>query len=121
MAKADMSMTGGWDRMTANPRYRTLFVGAGAAMRCGVGQFTRRLAETIETLSPGATTTLTLTRQNGTLAEIWHATGSAENIVCNFPIVAWKRVILLPLLALAVARLRGRRVILIQHEWTGLH
>ena len=26
-----------------------------------------------------------------------------------------------PLLALAMARLRGRRVILIQHEWAGLH
>ena len=29
--------------------------------------------------------------------------------------------IVLPLLALAMARLRGRRVILIQHEWAGLH
>jgi glycosyltransferase involved in cell wall biosynthesis len=35
--------------------------------------------------------------------------------------VAWKRVIFRPLLALVIARLRGRRVILIQHEWTGLH
>jgi glycosyltransferase involved in cell wall biosynthesis len=42
-------------------------------------------------------------------------------VVCNFPLVAWKRVILRPLLALAMARLRGRRVILIQHEWGGLH
>ena len=42
-------------------------------------------------------------------------------MVCNFPIVAWKRVIFRPLLALAMARLRRRRVILIQHEWAGLH
>ena len=42
-------------------------------------------------------------------------------MVCNFPIVAWKRVILRPLLALAIARLRRRRVVLIQHEWGGLH
>ena len=47
--------------------------------------------------------------------------GSARNVVCNFPIVAWKRVMFRPLLALAIARLRGRRVILIQHEWAGLH
>ena len=47
--------------------------------------------------------------------------GSARNVVCNFPIVAWKRVISRPLLALAMARLRGRRVVLIQHEWGGLH
>ena len=42
-------------------------------------------------------------------------------MVCNFPIVAWKRVMFRPLLALAIARLRGRRVVLIQHEWAGLH
>src|SRR5262249_40467950 len=34
---------------------------------------------------------------------------------------AWKRVIFAPLLALLFARLRGRRVVLIQHEWGGLH
>ena len=91
-------------------------------MQCGVGQFTRRLAETIEKLSPGSTTTLTLTRDDGTLAgDLARDRHPRENIVCNFPIVAWKRVILLPLLALAMARLRGRRVILIQHEWAGLH
>jgi glycosyltransferase involved in cell wall biosynthesis len=121
MANADISMTGRRDRMTAKPRYRTLFLGAGAAMQCGVGQFTRRLGETIEKLSPGSATTLTLTREDGTLADIWRATGTAQNIVCNLPIVAWKHVILLPLLALAFARLRGRRIILLQHEWAGLH
>jgi len=114
-------MTGRSDRMTATPRYQVLLLGAGEAMQCGVGQFTRLLGETIETLSPGSTTTLTLTHEDGTLADIWHATGTAQNIVCNFPIVAWKRVILLPLLALAIAKLRGRRIILIQHEWAGLH
>src|SRR5437667_12800770 len=109
MSNATISITGRRDSMSATPRYQALFRGAGAAMQCGVWQFTRRLGETIETLSPGSTTTLTLTREDGTLADIWLATGTAHNIVCNFPIVAWKRVILLPLLALAIARLRGRR------------
>ena len=62
-----------------------------------------------------------VTREDGTLADIWQATGTAQTVVCNFPIVAWKRLILLPVLALAMARLRGRRVILVQHEWSGLH
>ncbi len=114
-------MTGRSDSMTTKPRYRTLFLGAGGRMQCGVGQFTRRLSETVEKLNPGATTTLALTGEQGTLADIWRATGSAQNIVCNFPIVAWKRVIVRPLLALAIARVRGRRVILLQHEWAGLH
>jgi hypothetical protein len=108
-------------RMAAEPACQTLFIGAGLQMHCGVGQFTRLLSEAIARLEPGGCTTLTLTRSEGTLAEIWRATGSARNVVCNFPIVAWKRVIFRPLLALALARLRGRRVVLILHEWARLH
>jgi glycosyltransferase involved in cell wall biosynthesis len=107
--------------MTSDPAYQALFLGAGPQMQCGVGQFTRRLGETIEKLDPGSCATLTLTRSEGSAADIWRAAGSARSVVCNFPIVAWKRVIFRPLLALAVARFRGRRVILIQHEWAGLH
>ena len=107
--------------MTSEPAYQALFLGAGPQMQCGVGQFTRLLYEAIEKLGPGSCTTLTLTRSEGSAAEIWRAVGSARTVVCNFPIVAWKRVMFRPLLALAVARLRGRRVILMQHEWGGLH
>ena len=107
--------------MTSEPAYQALFLGAGPQMHCGVGQFTRLLGDAIERLDPGTCTTITLTRSEGSLAEIWRAVESARNVVCNFPIVAWKRVIFRPLLALVIARLRGRRVILIQHEWTGLH
>jgi glycosyltransferase involved in cell wall biosynthesis len=107
--------------MTSEPAYQTLFLGAGSQMQCGVGQSTRLLGETVEKLNPGSSTTLTLTRAEGSIADIWRAVGSARSVVCNFPIVAWKRVIFRPLLALAIARLRQRRVVLIQHEWSGLH
>lgn len=90
-------------------------------MRCGIGQFTRLLYQAIERLDPGSSAALTLTRSGGSIAEIWRAVGSAQSVVCNFPIVAWKRVILRPLLALAFARLRRRRVVLVQHEWASLH
>ena len=100
---------------------RALILGAGPQMQCGVGQFTLRLAETLEKLEPGSTAALTLSQTEGSFGETWRAVGSARNVVCNFPIVAWKRVILKPLLALLFARLRGRRVILIQHEWGSLH
>jgi glycosyltransferase involved in cell wall biosynthesis len=100
---------------------RVLILDAGPQMQCGVGQFTLRLAETLEKLAPGSRAALTLSRTEGSPAEIWRAVGLARNVVCNFPIVAWKRVILPPLLALLFARLRGRRVILVQHEWEGLH
>src|SRR6267143_1931407 len=107
--------------MTGETRYRALFLGAGPQMHCGVGEFTRLLQETIEKLEPGTSATLTLTRTKGSLADIWRAVGSARSVVCNFPIVAWKRVIFAPLLAMALARLRRRKIVLIQHEWGGLH
>jgi len=107
--------------MTRETRYQALFLGAGPQMQCGVGQFTRLLYETIEKLAPGSCTTLTLTRSEGSVADIRQAVGSARSVVCNFPIVAWKRVIFRPLLALAIARLQRRRVVLIQHEWASLH
>src|ERR1700760_2230385 len=107
--------------MTSEPATQALFLSAGPHMTCGVGQFTRLLQETIEKLDPGSCTSLTLTRSEGTVGEIWRATGSARSVVCNFPIVAWKRVIFRPLLGLAIARLRRRRVVLIQHEWASLH
>lgn len=107
--------------MTSKPQYRALFLGAGDEMQCGVGQFTRLLDETIEKIDPGSNTTLTLTRGRGSFRDIWRAVGSAQSVVCNFPIVAWKRVIFRPLLVLAMARLRRRKTVLIQHEWGGLH
>jgi glycosyltransferase involved in cell wall biosynthesis len=107
--------------MTRESRYQALFLGAGTQMQCGVGQFTRLLQEAIERLDPGSCTALTLTQWEGSVADIWRAVGSAQSVVCNFPIVAWKRVMLRPLLALALARLRRRRAVLIQHEWGGLH
>src|ERR1700742_739634 len=100
---------------------RTLTLGAGPQMQCGVGQFTLRLAETLETLEPGSTAALTLSQTAGSVGETWPAVGAARNVVCHFPIVAWKRVILAPLLALLFARLRGRRVVLVQHEWGSLN
>jgi glycosyltransferase involved in cell wall biosynthesis len=107
--------------MNQEREYQALFLGAGPQMQCGVGQFTGQLFETIEKIAPGSCTALTLTRSEGTVAQIWHAVGSARSVVCNFPIVAWKRVIFRPLLALTIARLRRRRVVLIQHEWASLH
>jgi glycosyltransferase involved in cell wall biosynthesis len=107
--------------MTSDPETQALFLGAGPLMQCGVGQFTRLLQETLEKLEPGSCTSLTLTRTEGSIGDIWRAVASARSVVCNFPLVAWKRVMFRPLLALAIARLRGKRVVLIQHEWGGLH
>ena len=44
----------------------------------------------------------------------------ADAVVMNFPIVAWKRVLLTPLLAFAAALARGKKTILVAHEWDDL-
>src|SRR5258708_8538683 len=121
MANADVSGKPCNRTMTSDPRYRALFLGAGLQMQCGVGQFTRLLQERIEKHNPGSSATLTMTRSEGAFSESWRAVGSAQSVVCNFPIVAWKRVILAPLLALAIAKLRRRKIVLLQHESGGLH
>ena len=61
--------------MTSEPAYQALFLGAGPHMTCGVGQFTRLLQETVEKLEPGSCTSLTLTRSEGTVGELWRAVG----------------------------------------------
>ena len=109
MANAAISWKDRRDTMTSDPRYRALFLGAGPQMNCGVGQFTRLLCEAVERIDPGSSTTLTLTRSEGSIAEIWRAVGSARSVVCNFPIVAWKRVMFAPLLAMANAS-NGARI-----------
>lgn len=98
-----------------------LFLDAGLNMSCAVGQFSGLLFSGMQKQSPGNPFSLSLTTSDGRLLDIWHAVGSADNIVCNFPIVPWKRVIFRPLIGMAIARLRGKHVILILHEWGGLH
>jgi len=107
--------------VSALARGRVLFLGAGAAMRCGVGQFTGHLFERTRRAIAHPVRQLVLTRDEGTLGDIRRAIGNSDTVVCNYPIVAWKRVILRPLLALVLARLLGRRVVLVLHEWSGLH
>ena len=99
--------------MTSELPYRTLSLSAGPQMQCGVGQFTRLLEREIERAAPGGHTALTLTRTDGSFRDIWRAVGSARSVICNFPIVTWKRVIFRPLLALTAAKLRRRKIVLI--------
>lgn len=105
----------------SSARGRVLFLGAGAAMRCGVGQFAGLLFERTRQAGAHRAEQLVLTRSEGSPAEVWRSVRDADTVVCNFPIVAWKRVILRPLLALLLARLLGRRVVLVLHEWNGLN
>jgi hypothetical protein len=45
----------------------------------------------------------------------------SRQVIFNFPLNAWKRMILQPLLLLLSAVLAGRRVSVFLHEWAALH
>lgn len=88
---------------------------------CGVGDFSTNLIASLRGTGPETHETLALAPRTLPLAAIWRAVGRHPALVANLPLVAWKRAILAPLAAFAVAALRRRRRIAILHEWAGMH
>jgi glycosyltransferase involved in cell wall biosynthesis len=86
---------------------------------CGVETFARHLARSWDSAGHGAAQ-IPVCGRFGEVVEIWRALASAETLVLNAPVVAWKRVLLVPLLCLCLARLRGCKVVQILHEWSDL-
>jgi glycosyltransferase involved in cell wall biosynthesis len=87
---------------------------------CGVEMFARGLARAVGEL--GLDSRLVAVAGHWTDAPaLWRATGGAAALVVSLPIVAWKKALLTPLLALLIARLRGARTVVILHEWADLH
>ncbi|MEA2839214.1 MAG: hypothetical protein QOF41_544 [Methylobacteriaceae bacterium] len=96
-----------------------LFLVSHSKTPCGVETFARHLAKSCN--AGGRTARqLPVSGQMRKLRDVWRALRSAEALVINAPVVAWKRVLLLPLLCILLARLRGRKVVQILHEWGDL-
>jgi glycosyltransferase involved in cell wall biosynthesis len=98
---------------------RALFLISPSTTPCGVEMFTRRLA--------GTWTDIGLVKESVVIGGGFHdifavrkALDVADAVVVNFPIVAWKRVLLAPLLAFVAALARGKETILVAHEWDDL-
>jgi glycosyltransferase involved in cell wall biosynthesis len=90
-----------------------------SATPCGVEMFARVLCEAAVPLGL-ATRTLSVCRDFRDAWRLWRELAGAQALVVNLPVVAWKRTPLTPLLALAIARLRRARTILVLHEWADL-
>jgi glycosyltransferase involved in cell wall biosynthesis len=98
----------------------TLFVFTPTGHPCGVETFTRAMVEALRE-PPGRYAGLAVSgRWRDVPAEIAAVAGSRQ-VVFNFPLNAWKRLIVQPLLLLVTAILCGRRVSIFLHEWTALH
>jgi glycosyltransferase involved in cell wall biosynthesis len=98
----------------------TLFVFTPTAHPCGVETFTRAMVEALHK-PPGRYAALAVSgRWRDVPAEI-SAIARSRQVVFSFPLNAWKKLIVQPLLLLFAATLCGRRVSIFLHEWTALH
>ena len=97
--------------MTEGPRH--LVMVSDALATCGVEAFSRLTAERLGPRS--ATYVLGLDRTG-----LKRALREVDSLVLNFPIVAWKKKLLEPVVAALTARMMGKAVVVVLHEWTDL-
>ena len=95
---------------------RALFLVSPSTTPCGVEMFARRLARTWENIGC-AENSVAICGRLRDIPALWRALNDVDALVVNFPVVAWKRVLLTPLLAFVLALARGKRTILVAHEW----
>lgn len=84
-----------------------------AETTCGVEEFARQTA--LRLGGSGATHVL-----DADMPNLTKALRSATDLVVNLPVVAWKKKLAAPILAAAHARMAGREVTIILHEWADL-
>jgi glycosyltransferase involved in cell wall biosynthesis len=87
---------------------------------CGIEMFQRELARTAERLGT-ASRCVEFDGAMQALSALWPALNNARALVVSLPVVAWKRAVIAPVIALALARLRGVRTVVILHEWADLN
>lgn len=99
---------------------RMLFLVSPSTTPCGVEMFARGLSAATAALGE---TSESLAVDGGwrDIRRLWSAPRGANALVISFPVVAWKRALLMPLLALAFARSRGASTVVILHEWADLN
>lgn len=92
---------------------RYLVLRSDATTLCGVEAFTRNLAARLGSRAVSDVLDGNSRRLSERLAEV-------DAVVFNFPIVAWKRRLIEPFAAAALAKLKRKRVIVVLHEWASL-
>ncbi len=100
----------------------TLFLVSEAAAPCGVEDFARKMLGALQKYTPdGGNDLLAISGRWASLPSAFRKMERAERIVFNFPMVAWKRSILIPWCLLLFAYIRGQDIFVFLHEWTSLH
>jgi hypothetical protein len=96
-----------------------LFLLSASKTPCGVEMFARGLLQSCRAIGVDGRAATLIGRLRET-PRLWKAIGDAGALVVSLPVVAWKRALLMPALALLLARLRGARTIVVMHEWADL-
>ena len=97
-----------------------LFVFTPTAHPCGVETFTRAMVEALRE-PPGHYAALAISGEWRDVPAEIAAVARSRQVVFNFPLNAWKKLVVQPLLLLVAAVLCRRRVSIFLHEWTALH
>jgi glycosyltransferase involved in cell wall biosynthesis len=103
-------------------RERCLFLLPQSAEECGVESFARLLVAALQDdYAAEGYAVLAVSDRWRDLPAVCRKIAAAEQVVFSQPLVAWKRLLLLPLAILLFAWLAGRPISVFMHEWTALH
>jgi glycosyltransferase involved in cell wall biosynthesis len=106
----------------AATKARCLFLLTPSGEPCGVETFTRTLAGALASSDPGAGyELLAVSGRWRDLPATLRRIAAADQVVFSLPLVAWKRMLLIPLLLLLFSFATRRRISTFLHEWTAMH
>jgi glycosyltransferase involved in cell wall biosynthesis len=101
---------------------RCLFLLTPSKEECGVESFARLLVSALQNDYPeDGCAVLAVSGRWRDLPTVLRKIAAADAIVFSVPLVAWKRLLLLPLVVLVFACLVRCRVNVFMHEWAALH
>jgi len=101
---------------------RCLFVLTPSKEECGVESFARLLVSALQSDYPNdGYAVLAVSSRWRDLPSVLRKIAAADQVVFSVPLVAWKRLLLLPLVVLLFARVARCRVNVFMHEWSALH
>jgi glycosyltransferase involved in cell wall biosynthesis len=106
----------------ARARTRSLFLSTRSPEPCGVETFTRTLVEALAAQDhEGAYELVTVSGRWRDVPGLLRRVAQADRIVFGFPLVAWKRMLVIPLVLLLFAWVSRRRISTFAHEWAGMN
>jgi glycosyltransferase involved in cell wall biosynthesis len=103
-------------------RGSSLFLFTRSDEPCGVETFTRTLAAALAARDHDAAYELvSVSARWRDVPALLHRIAQAERIVFGFPLVAWKRMLIIPLVLLLFSWATRRRISTFAHEWVGMN